>query len=268
MRGSLAALNSYSPNSEATIHATTRPRVLFLPHYPLTIHALLHFLYTSSLPDPTSPLSTPQVLCSLLQIARPYKIDGLLEAVVERLHTALDSRNTAAIFNAAAMAAGGGDGVEFFRCEPDADKKGKSVMVPPPRTQSLLIGMRGGEERENGANGTNGKVGVGSKDGSTSSTDLGNLPRLNTDVSASGPQSGRPQTSHSMSGASASEDEFSTSGQEAKDIEVWSGSLSAVVGLQKRGLRGLMEGRRIREMGSRDTGTSAASGERVGLGIG
>ena len=38
-------------------------------------------------------------------MARPYKVDGLLEAVVERLHTVLDNRNTAAIFNAAAMAA-------------------------------------------------------------------------------------------------------------------------------------------------------------------
>ena len=41
-------------------------------------------------------------------MARPYQIDGLLEATVERLHEVLDGRNSAAVFNAAAMAAGGG----------------------------------------------------------------------------------------------------------------------------------------------------------------
>lgn len=29
--------------------------------------------------------------------------------------------------------------------------------------------------------------------------------------------------------------------------EIWTGDLSCVIGLQKRGLRGLMEGRRLRE---------------------
>ena len=78
-----------------------------MPHTYLTIQALLHFIYTSSLPAPSSPLCTPQILCSLLQIARPYRVDGLLESVVERLHSLLDSRNAAAVFNATAMAAGG-----------------------------------------------------------------------------------------------------------------------------------------------------------------
>ena len=49
------------------------------------------------------------------------------------------------------------------------------------------------------------------------------------------------------------------------------GEMSAVVGLQKRGLRGLMEGRRIREMGrgrdrSRDDG-AMGNGDGVGLGL-
>ena len=51
-------------------------------------------------------------------------------------------------------------------------------------------------------------------------------------------------------------------GKEGKDREIWNGAMSAVVGLQKRGLRGLMEGRRLRERGRSD-GTEA----RVGLGI-
>lgn len=48
--------------------------------------------------------------------------------------------------------------------------------------------------------------------------------------------------------------------------------MSAVVGLQKRGLRGLMEGRRIREMGRggrerRDASDAGMNGEGVGLGL-
>ncbi len=95
-----------------TLPPNNRPRCLYLPHTYLTIQALLHFLYTSSLPQLSSPLCTPQILCSLLQIARPYRVDGLLEAVVERLHDLLDSRNAAAVFNATAMAAGGGRGID------------------------------------------------------------------------------------------------------------------------------------------------------------
>ncbi|KAK0724683.1 hypothetical protein B0H67DRAFT_598187 [Lasiosphaeris hirsuta] len=95
-----------------TLPPNSRPRCLYLPHTYLTVQALLYFLYTSSLPQPSSPLCTPQILCSLLQIARPYRIDGLLEGVVERLHNLLDSRNAAAVFNATAMAAGGGRGID------------------------------------------------------------------------------------------------------------------------------------------------------------
>lgn len=46
--------------------------------------------------------------------------------------------------------------------------------------------------------------------------------------------------------------------------EVWKGDVSAVIGLQKRGLRGLMEGRRLRERGASVT----SGGTSVGLGIG
>ncbi|KAL8696203.1 MAG: hypothetical protein Q9201_007774, partial [Fulgogasparrea decipioides] len=92
------------------LNPPSRPRQLYLPHTVLTIKAFVHYLYTSSLPPATHHLCTPQILCSLLQLARPYRIDGLLEAVVERLHQVLDGRNAAAVFNAAAMAAGGGRG--------------------------------------------------------------------------------------------------------------------------------------------------------------
>ncbi|KAL8936351.1 MAG: hypothetical protein Q9211_004234 [Gyalolechia sp. 1 TL-2023] len=102
--------NPLDAPSAYKLNPPSRPRQLYLPHTVLTIKALVHFLYTSSLTPPNHHLCTPQVLCSLLQLARPYRIDGLLEAVVERLHQILDGRNAAAVFNAAAMAAGGGRG--------------------------------------------------------------------------------------------------------------------------------------------------------------
>ncbi|KAL8765269.1 MAG: hypothetical protein Q9194_006623, partial [Teloschistes cf. exilis] len=92
------------------LNPASRPRQLYLPHTILTLKALVHYLYTSSLPTASHHLCTPQILCSLLQLARPCRVDGLLEAVVERLHQVLDGRNAAAVFNAAAMAAGGGRG--------------------------------------------------------------------------------------------------------------------------------------------------------------
>ena len=57
--------------------------------------------------------------------------------------------------------------------------------------------------------------------------------------------------------------------------EVWAGGVSCVVGLQKRGLRGLMEGRRMRERergkavgGLADGAATNGTAPAVGLGIG
>jgi hypothetical protein len=216
----------------------------------LTIQALLRFLYTSSLPPLTSNLCTPQILCSLLQLARPYKIDGLLEAVVERLHLVLDNRNTAAIFNAAAMAAGGGDGIVYFN-------KGLEAA-----TGESGYRMNGGTPQE---------------DSDTEGLTANRLRSLhiNTEIA-------RPTTAMSAVSA-ASEDDASSAGPDApsdaertssmtnegggSDRDIWNGNLSSVVGLQKRGLRGLMEGRRIREQ-SGGSGSAGPDGpNRVGLGI-
>jgi Galactose oxidase, central domain len=258
---SLATSATYaaSENPENAINPANRPRTLYLPHTPLTIHALLNFLYTSSLPPPSSHLCTPQILCSLLQIARPYKIDGLLEAVVERLHAVLDNRNTAAIFNAAAMAAGGGDGVEFVedaeRASVRADRK---RTVQTSRAESPLLGEDGPSQPERAAGASRKATNTGAD---------GNPTTPNPNDASKDTE----QTSPSNSAAEASEDDSERRRDEdPRTEEIWSGSLSAVVGLQKRGLRGLMEGRRIREMGSRDTaatGGSGGSGDRVGLGI-
>lgn len=49
--------------------------------------------------------------------------------------------------------------------------------------------------------------------------------------------------------------------------EIWSADGSCVVGLQKRGLRGLMEGRRMRERG-RSVGQGGGAGGEGGEGVG
>ncbi|KAE9981483.1 hypothetical protein Vi05172_g5034 [Venturia inaequalis] len=254
------------PNGRASfdfinVNPAIRPRALYLPHTRLTIQALLHYLYTSSVPPTSSTLCTPQILCSLLQLARPYKIDGLLEAVVERLHHVLDNRNTAAIFNAAAMAAGGGEGVLFYN-------RG----LAHGDFYDLLNG--GDRHDQNGTGAGTGTLSIDySTDGGVSSRTSQALRNLRIDTETS---HRRPSTAMSTGGASASEDDVSSVGTEPLseragsingtsrgDGEVWSGELSSVVGLQKRGLRGLMEGRRIREQYREGGGDSG----RVGLGI-
>ncbi|TWU77439.1 hypothetical protein ED733_006706 [Metarhizium rileyi] len=235
----------------------TRPRCLYLPHTYLTVQALLHFLYTSSLPPPSSPLCTPQILCSLLQIARPYRIDGLLEVVVEGLHGLLDSRNAAAVFNATAMAAGGGRGIDgslnpnFFISSSDP------VGSPTSVSDFSLGGTTANESAADLAAATSGFS-------------------VNTSVQKSGrPPSGDMSASTSVSGSEWG----SEVGSSDRDHSfIWSGELSSVIGLQKRGLRGLMEGRRMRERtGTGSTATSAAAGnaaygaaqkgQRLALGI-
>ncbi|KAK7913954.1 ral2 [Apiospora marii] len=236
----------------ASLPPSSRPRCLYLPHTYLTIQALLHFLYTSSLPATSSPLCTPQILCSLLQIARPYKIDGLLEAVVERLHALLDSRNAAAVFNATAMAAGGGRGIDGtlnpnFFVHPDASLAGNE---PNGRSMSISNSSAGGDE-------------MGSQ--------MGGL-RINTSVAGARPGSGEHSAATSVSGSEWSSEVGDS--ERGAVREVWSGELSSVIGLQKRGLRGLMEGRRMRQTvdrkrendGSRVDGYGQGQ-QRVGLGI-
>ena len=243
--------NSYSSLSppEASSHAPAqRPRTLFLPHTHLTLQALIHFLYTSSLPPQNSPLCSPQILCSLLQLARPYHIDGLLEAIIERLHLLLDNRNTAAIFNAAAMAAGGGSGIAFMGVNGVSGTNGTS---------------NGLSASQSSANSTGGDV--------ERSLDAGlRALRLNTDVERQHDDEVSSAVSESTS-ASASDSGLGD-GSVIEDRETWNGEMSTVVGLQKRGLRGLMEGRRIREMGrsrdrSREDAGAMGNGDGVGLGL-
>ncbi|KAL5115941.1 hypothetical protein ACEQ8H_006163 [Pleosporales sp. CAS-2024a] len=247
---SSTSFSSLSPPEPFAQSPSQRPRTLYLPHTHTTLQALIHYLYTSSLPSHNSQLCTPQILCSLLQLARPYHIDGLLEAIIERLHVLLDSRNTAAIFNAAAMAAGGGSGIAFLGVNgSSAATNGTSNGLHDPLSSSF--GMGGGNSAGDGER----------------SLDPGlRSLRLNTDVDRIQDDEVSSAASESTS-ASASDSGYGD-GSGISEREVWSGEMSAVVGLQKRGLRGLMEGRRIREQGRGGRDRSREDGsDGVGLGL-
>ncbi|KAF2972732.1 hypothetical protein GQX73_g845 [Xylaria multiplex] len=236
-----------SSPTPTSLHPSSRPRMFYLPHTYLTVQALLHFLYTSSLPPPSSLLCTPQILCSLLQIARPYKVDGLLEAVVERLHTLLDSRNAAAVFNATAMAAGGGRGIDGS-LNPNYFTALESPLAVTSGTNSL------GSRSQS--------ISQASMDESTRGMD--DL-RINTGVPIHRPGSAELSATTSVSGSEWG----SEVGDSERGVikEVWTGELSSVIGLQKRGLRGLMEGRRMRATVDRERDSGRGVGSRVGLGI-
>jgi hypothetical protein len=94
--------------------------------------------------------------------------------------------------------------------------------------------------------------------------------RINTDVEKNYDDDVSSAVSSTTSASASDAGDGSGIGTER---EVWNGELSAVVGLQKRGLRGLMEGRRARERDigrgssrSRDEG-GPSNGDGVGLGL-
>lgn len=304
-----------------------RPRILYLPHTAPTLKAFTHFLYTSSLPPASSPYATPLVLCSLLQIARPYKIDGLLEAIIERLHEALDSRNAGVMFNAAAMAAGGGDDIRF------APENQRNLAVPsrpalPIRTASLGPGVESkllaaSLAGNNTSNGDHGVAAVRSSvvnplridtdvandgvrsagttrntvrnaTGSRSATineddgdnDHGSITSSNSQHFEFSPAADDPLSAGTATAATPGEKQSRGGGEsDNSNGEIWDGGWSAVIGLQKRGLRGLMEGRRAMRKGtssgsglmssvapsggsgSGGSGSGSGSGAGVGLGI-
>ncbi|CAD6565149.1 MAG: hypothetical protein ASARMPREDX12_005714 [Alectoria sarmentosa] len=236
---------SLDPPKPEALPPSSRPRQLYLPHTPLTLRALVHYFYTSTLPGPTHPLCTPQILCSLLQIARPYRVDGLLEATIERLHQILDGRNAAAVFNAAAMAAGGGRGTGVvFSKEGEAENE---EIAQGGLTITRLQGSRRARIRPNDQ---------------SESEDTG------SEISGSEISSTAASESESDVGGNSQATRMAVGAE-----EVWAGGISCVVGLQTRGLRGLMEGRRARERGQTVSkgstlGTNGAvNGNGVGLGI-
>lgn len=313
--------------SAHTLQPATRPRLLYLPHTYLTLQVLVHYFYTSCLPPAGSPLCTPQILCSLLQLARPYQVDGLLEAIIERLHQVLDGRNAAAVFNAAAMAAGGGRGTGFtsgiggtLEALNGAASTGaaaaaagtRDTATMAPRASSAAeMGLLNSDDSSDTEHGTasmahsNSSTRNGSRSNSINSRGVplcintafphnqhphqsqysnnnnnnnsrSRNPRDRKD-SVSNTSASSASTSASASASTTTSFDFSDSegGQHQSHShsrphtrqhrrrrtadaqrEIWTGDLSSVIGLQKRGLRGLMEGRRMRERSSKPASTS------------
>ncbi|KAJ5550849.1 hypothetical protein N7461_005547 [Penicillium sp. DV-2018c] len=283
---SKSLLENLETPSAHSLAPTARPRVLYLPHTILTLQVLVQYLYTSALPTPGSSLCTPQILCSLLQLARPYQIDGLLEATVERLHQVLDGRNAAAVFNAAAMAAGGGRGTGFT-----GGPGGTLEALNGSHTGNNGIGPTIGENgnaHHDASNSSDTEHGGASVSAASSTSDLTNLARglpslrIDTNVSQRSRQRSanrdrEDSVSNASTATSASSANFHhsdsewVSGDESRsqsraarnrrgtDAEIWTGDISSVIGLQKRGLRGLMEGRRMRERSSKPASTGSGS---------
>ncbi|KAI9684631.1 MAG: hypothetical protein M1829_000004 [Trizodia sp. TS-e1964] len=240
------------PPDTRNLPASTRPRTLYLPHTHLTLQTLVHFLYTSSLPPPNHPLATPQILCSLLQIARPYHIDGLLEATVERLHQVMDSRNAAAVFNAAAMAAGGGRGISFSGESLIENYENAVTLITQAtldedatkmaaKTRELRIDTSVTRARAHSAAESHDGTGAAGDDDLRSATSSTTASTTSTSPSPS------PSPSPSLDPDNDAPSHKNRSQENQRDV--WNGDMSLVVGLQKRGLRGLMEGRRMRERG-------------------
>ncbi|KAI4250146.1 MAG: hypothetical protein L6R40_000318 [Gallowayella cf. fulva] len=258
--------------SAYNLNPASRPRQLYLPHTVLTIKALVHFLYTSSLPPITHDLCTPQILCSLLQLARPYRVDGLLEAVVERLHQVLDGRNAAAVFNAAAMAAGGGRGTgSLFSGEGldslevngngslrldeatlDAVSNGQIPTNGPTRAAAANARARQLQARESAESGS---------DGGASGSEISAATSMESSVTDGGTASGSESEFSSSVGDRGTRER--TGVGVGLEGEIWAGGMSCVFGLQKRGLRGLMEGRRMRERSGRGGGVNGVVGNGV-----
>lgn len=233
-------------------------RLLFLPHTTTTTRALLFFLYTSTLPSPGSPLCTSQVLTSLLQLARTYSISGLLEVTIHRLHQILSADSIGDIFNAAALAAG------------DSTHISNLAGLKRPCSQSTSAKLA------NFANLT-------AK--STKSQFQNRLPYRAGQIN--------PQTSFE---STTSQDSDATDTSESSDVSdvtdtsvdsvatnarrlvgdvderaVWKGEWSAVIGLQKRALRGLWEEQALRrealarERAMRESGVNGSVVNGLGL---
>jgi len=240
------------PPNTTSVPASSRSRSLYLPHMVQTIQLFLHFLYTSALPPIGSPLCTSHTLCSLLQLARPYQVDGLLEATVERLHEVLDGRNTAAVFNAAAMAAGGGRAYGGSAAGAGAggplDALGRresetTTIGDPPSTQALAAKAAALKITTNFDNvAGNLKKGHG-KTGSMDSTSTATSASASTDLSHTDTESSTQESNAEQSAR-----------KERETRDIWTGDVSSVIGLQKRALRGLME-RRLRRERANTMGT-------------
>ncbi len=165
----------------------------------------------------------------------------------------LDGRNAAAVFNAAAMAAGGGRGIgSLFSGDGIVDNveingnglrldeatlgaitsghaQGATAHMHPPQQHHRQMASSD-TTSDDGASGSEISAATSMESSNADGTDRSSESDFSSNAGGAGGRNGRRMT-----------------GEE--EGEVWSGGMSCVVGLQKRGLRGLMEGRRMRERG-------------------
>ena len=150
------------------------------------------------------------------------------------------------------MGAGGGEGVLF------ASSTGFLHDSAIPARSGSLAGMDGLMLNGAGRSGAALRIDTEMANGRTTRNTL--RPSQPQPEESEDEVPGSATTDTSTSDIEGSSQGLSSRAQRRR--EVWDGPMSAVVGLQKRGLRGLMEGRRMRERGKSD-GQEA----KVGLGI-
>jgi hypothetical protein len=191
----------------------------------------------------------------------------------------MDGRNAAAVFNASAMAAGGGRGTGFDRLGglqlPDTGDLSADHHVVDSvgmGVDGLSLGGAPGERNTvivapssstNSRTVTNGASHRGHRRGASSSA--AEISSSEDEGSVSGSVSGSSFAGSEYDIRDSLRDGRLGGGISGLEEEIWSAERSCVVGLQKRGLKGLMEGRRMRERGRSGTGgaqgiASAAGG--------
>ncbi|EFR05389.1 hypothetical protein MGYG_08400 [Nannizzia gypsea CBS 118893] len=279
--------NNSSMNN-ASIIRTTVDGHRALPHPPL-LACLVHLTLKFHLHTAFHQLSSAPFFNWL----DPTRLTVFLEATVERLHQVLDGRNAAAVFNAAAMAAG----VAAVPTSPSHSTEPwiLSATHIPAHIATLTRALTTDGissfsssdaesiDRPNTASST-ASASSGTAGRSTSSQRPANL-RINTNFgngrnraesaeNASIPNSASTNNSNGGLGYSDAELSQHASDQRGRvkgGRDVWTANISSVVGLQKRGLRGLMEGRRMRERGASSADTqdqnTGVIPVKMGLGI-
>jgi hypothetical protein len=263
--GKHASMNSTA--STLVNAAALTSRMLYLPHTVPTIRALLFYLYTLTLPP-----SNTQILTSLLQIASIYHIPNLLEAVTQRLHDTLTASSVTDVFHATALAAGDGTNVTFIDAHGNA---GEAAQARSKLFNSLTTDP--GPRRPPGIPKRDGTVGL-------------NLTLKNRTLSEQASFDSTTSSSSNISSASESSTATDASGDtdtsDASDVTtarrligdeeekgIWKGEISTVIGLQKRALRGIYEGRwlqRERERMAKDrmvNGGEPIKGRGLGFGV-
>ncbi|PWY91564.1 regulatory protein Ral2 [Aspergillus sclerotioniger CBS 115572] len=233
--------------SAHSLSPTSRPRVLYLPHTFLTLQVLVYYFYTSSLPPAGSPLCTPQILCSLLQLARPYQVDGT--GFTSGPGGTLEALNGAHASHESSSGTGTTTSQSHLTSDSSDTEHGTSA-VSVASSASGVMGSRGIPLRIN----TNI---FSRRQRSTAGLDRErerDRDREDAMSNASTSTSASTNTSFDHSDTEMGGDPTrpshhrrNTDAELRPEREIWTGDLSSVIGLQKRGLRGLMEGRRLRE---------------------